>query len=325
MVYMLLLSGTMVLFLGALKTGSGHTIPADELDSFRLVNDFVDENEDCFRCHGEAKYQIKGEENGRILTRHMYEGYVIPRKEYYSANHKSFSCFDCHSIEYAEFPHPLDSRMEEPWNCVDCHGFDNNYAHYHFLEIEEEYMQSVHHLANPEEFNCWECHPHEYHISNRNTENLSATIAYDNAICLDCHADFNQFKLLTDREGINIIQTHDWLPNQALHFQNVRCIDCHTKINDSILVAHLILPKEQAVRRCEECHSRDSRLMVTLYKFQAKEARSKYGFVNAAIINDAFVIGANRNYFLNLLSGIIFALTFLGLVLHIGLRIIKKV
>ena len=43
------------------------------------------------------------------------------------------------------------------------------------------------------------------------------------------------------------MQTHEWLPNETLHFQNVRCIECHTQINDSILVAHLVLPKEKAL------------------------------------------------------------------------------
>ena len=321
----LILTSILVLFFGTIHTGKGSQLPLDELDTFRLVNDFVDENEECFRCHGNSKFQIKGEINGRILTRHMYKDHVILREEYYASNHKSFSCYDCHSAEYTEFPHPLDIRLEEPWKCIDCHGFDEDYSHYQFEKIEEEYLQSIHHLANPEEFSCWKCHPHSYHISIRNTENLSATIAYDNAICLKCHADFDQFELLTDREGINIIQTHEWLPNQASHFQHVRCIECHTQINDSILVAHLVLPKEEAVRLCSECHSRDTRLMSTLYKFQSREARNTYGFVNAVVINNAYVIGANRNYVLNIVSVVIFGLVFMGLVLHIVLRIIKKV
>lgn len=283
--FALILSSILVLFLGTVHTGTGHQLPSDELDTFRLVNDYVDDNEDCFKCHGNSKYQIKGEINGRVLTRHMYKDHVIPREDFY----------------------------------------DEEYAHYQFEKIEEEYLQSMHHLANPEEFSCWKCHPHSYHISIRNTENLTATIAYDNAICLTCHADFDQFELLTDREGINIIQTHDWLPNQALHFQHVRCIECHTQISNSILVAHLVLPKEQAVRLCSECHSRDSRLMSTLYKFQSVEARNTYRFVNAVVINDAYVIGANRNYFLNVVSAVIFGLIFVGFALHMVLRIIKKV
>lgn len=298
------------------------TVP---LDSFRLVNDFVDDNEKCFRCHGEKIFELPDELSDRVHKRHMCPDYRIAREDFYSGNHRSFSCFDCHSPEYETFPHPIEPRVEEHWGCLDCHGYDEKYAHFHFEQIEEEYLQSVHYLANPEEFSCWKCHPHSYRISIRNTENLKATIAYDNAICLSCHADYDQFELLTDRGQINITKTHDWLPNEVLHFQNVRCIECHTRINDSILVAHLVQPKELAVRRCTECHSANSILSATLYKFQTKKARTELGFFNSVVMNSAYVIGANRNYFLNVVSLIIFALTFLGIALHIASRIIHKV
>jgi hypothetical protein len=306
-------------------SGTGRSLPEDELDTYREVSEFVDDNEACFKCHGEAKFQLEDELTGRVLTRKVYGGNKILREEYYASNHKSFPCFDCHSKEFAIFPHPLEGRLEEPWACLDCHGYDEDYAHYQFEKIEEEYLASIHHLAT-EEFSCWKCHDnHSYHISIRNTENLTETIAYDNAICLSCHADFDQFQLLTDREGINIIQTHDWLPNQGLHFQNVRCIECHTQVNDSILVAHLVLPKEEAVQNCNECHSSDSRLIQTLYKHQSLEAREKYGFLNAVVINYAYVIGANRNYILGRISLFLFGLVVLGLATHAVFRIIKKV
>jgi hypothetical protein len=316
---------TGILFFSSANTLAGRDIPESELDTFRLVNDFVDENEECFRCHGESKFLLPNQETGRILTRHMCSDHMILREDFYSSNHKSFSCYDCHSSEYSNFPHPLEPRLEEPWACMDCHGYDEEYAQYQFEKIEEEYLQSVHYLANPEEFSCWKCHPHNYHISIRNTENLEQTIAYDNAICLSCHADVDRYELLTERQCINIIQTHEWLPNQALHFRKVRCIECHTRISDSILVAHLVEPVEKAVRMCSECHSKNSLLMATLYKFQSKEARNEFGFINAVVINDAYVIGANRNYYLNLISVVIFGLTFLGIFLHIILRIQKKV
>ncbi|MCK4852669.1 MAG: cytochrome c3 family protein [Bacteroidales bacterium] len=317
---------SLFLFLVLVNSGASSGLPEDELAAYREVSDFVDENEECFRCHGESKFQLVDNTTDRILTRQVCADHMILREEYYGSNHKNFSCFDCHSAEFLTFPHPLDIRLEYQWNCLDCHGDDEDYAQYQFEKIEEEYLESIHPLANPDEFSCWKCHhPHSYHISIRNTENLRATISYDNAICLSCHADFDQFQLLTDREGINIIQTHDWLPNQALHFQSVRCIECHTQISDSILVAHMVLPKEQAVQNCSECHSSDSRLMATLYKFQSKEARNKYGFFNAVVMNEAYVIGANRNYYLNVISLVIFGLVFAGLAIHTLARIFNKV
>jgi hypothetical protein len=44
------------------------------------------------------------------------------------------------------------------------------------------------------------------------------------------------------------MKTHEWLPNQQLHFGSVRCIECHAVIQKDILVAHQIKPKEKAVK-----------------------------------------------------------------------------
>jgi hypothetical protein len=174
-----------------------------------------------------------------------------------------------------------------------------------------------------EGFTCWKCHnPHTYQISIRNTENLTKTIAYDNSICLNCHSDFDRFQLLSDKKEINIIKKHEWLPNQAAHFQSVRCIECHSKANDSILVNHLLMPKDSAVRKCNECHSQNSILMASLYKFKSKERR-KDGFFNGVILNESYVIGANRNEYLNSFS-LLILIGVIGVIgVHVFFRIIK--
>jgi len=65
-------------------------------------------------------------------------------------------------------------------------------------------------------------------------------------------------------------------------------------------------------------------LMSSLYKFQAKEKRDKYGFFNAAILSDSYIIGANRNFYLNVVSGLIFGFIFLIIIIHAVLRIFIK-
>lgn len=286
------------------------------------VSEFYEDNEKCFRCHGQTKYTIYNEFSDRDVNKLMCDCRVISREDYYNSNHKSFACVDCHDSDYETFPHTIELRLEEHYACLDCHGYDETYAQYHFEEIEEEFAASIHAELEEEGFSCWSCHnPHSYKINIRNTTNLSETIAYDNNICLDCHSDFSRFHLLTEREEINIIEQHDWLPNQALHFAHVRCIECHTLINDSILVAHHLVPKEQAVQNCVECHSQDSRLLSTLYKFEAKEQRNKVGFWNGAVLQESYVIGANRNIYLNVASVIIFLLIVSGIVIHIYFRI----
>jgi hypothetical protein len=286
-----------------------------------MKGQFFLQNEKCFGCHGSSKYTYYNQVSRKEVTSMMCENRVIHREEFYAANHKGFACTDCHSAEYDSFPHPGQLRMESNFNCIDCHGNDEKYAKYNFEKIETEFQQSIHFNNNGDAFTCWKCHnPHSYKINIRNTKDITQSIAYDNQICLNCHSDFERFQLLTNRKEINLIQKHEWLPNQALHFSQVRCIECHARPNDSLLVAHLIMPKANAVKRCVECHSQNSLLMVSLYKYQAKENRTQAGFLNAIILNNAFVIGANRNIVLNRISSIAFFATLGLLLLHLIFR-----
>jgi hypothetical protein len=293
-------------------------------DTVTYNSAFAEENEHCFKCHGQSNYEYMNENLGRFVKAPMFSERVVKRNEFYESNHGSFSCTDCHSAEYTEFPHKGELRMESKFNCMDCHGGDENYAHFQFEEIEEGYQNSVHYKLEEEGFSCWKCHdPHSYKINIRNTENLRETILYDNNICLHCHSDFERFRLLSDREESNIIEKHDWLPNQSSHFKSVRCIECHSSINNNILVSHDIRPKTEAVRLCNECHSQNSLLMASLYKFKSREQRSD-GFFNGIILNESYVIGANRNEYLNLLSLIIFGVVLAIIGVHIIFRLRLK-
>src|SRR5664280_1027528 len=290
-------------------------------DTTTFVSKFDSLNNRCFKCHGQQRYEYTNETSGNVVRGNMCSDRVVHKNEFYSSNHRSFSCTDCHSDEYAKFPHSGELRMEQMYNCLDCHGGDVKFAKYHFEEIDSEYRQSIHFKMEDQGFTCWKCHnPHTYRITVRNSGNLKETIAYDNAICLNCHSDYNNFQLLSDKAEINIIQKHEWLPNQALHFANVRCIECHTKYDNNIPVSHQIMPKGDAVRLCNECHSKNSILMASLYKFESKEHR-RYGFFNGIILNASYVIGANRNEYLNLLSLVIFFGVIVVIALHIIFRI----
>jgi hypothetical protein len=293
-------------------------------DSIPFVSPFAADNELCFKCHGQNKYVYTNENLGREVKALMFPERIIDRNRFYQANHRGFKCTDCHSEDYSKFPHPGELRMEQMYNCIDCHGGDEKFAKFKFEEIDSEYQKSVHYRMTDEGFTCWKCHnPHEYKISIRNTNHLKETILYDNNICLNCHANFDHFQLLTEREEISILQKHEWLPNQALHFKSVRCIECHAEANNNILVSHLINPKEKAVRKCNECHSQNSILMSSLYKFRSKEMR-KNGFLNGIILNESYVIGANRNKYLNIFSIIIFGIVLIIIGGHIFFRVIRK-
>jgi len=293
-------------------------------DTVRFVSPFYEDNERCFRCHGQSKYEYTNENLGKQVKALMNSERIINRNDFYHSNHKNFSCTDCHSGEYTKFPHAGELRMEQMYNCIDCHGGDEKFAKFKFEEIEAEYQKSVHFKLEEEGFTCWKCHgPHDYKVSVRHTGNLKETILYDNNICLNCHSNFDHFQLLSEHEEINILKQHEWLPNQATHFKNVRCIECHSEVNNDILVSHLINPKEKAVRKCNECHSQNSLLMSSLYKFQSKEQR-KDGFLNGIILNESFVIGANRNAYLTFISIGIYAILVIIIGVHIFFRVIRK-
>jgi hypothetical protein len=163
-------------------------------DTVSFVSPFDAANNRCFKCHGQETYEYNNETLGRQIKDMMCSERIIRKSEFYSSNHRSFSCTDCHSEEYAKFPHSGELRMEQKYNCIDCHGGDEKFAKYHFEEIESEYQKSTHFKMENDGFSCWKCHnPHTYKISVRNSGNLKETIAYDNAICLNCHSDYSRF------------------------------------------------------------------------------------------------------------------------------------
>jgi predicted CXXCH cytochrome family protein len=284
------------------------------------------ENENCLKCHGQSKYSYENPEQGKIVKKRMYTELIIQPDLFYTSNHRQFKCTDCHSEDYSTFPHPGNLRMESKASCIDCHGGDAQYAKFHFEAIDTAFQESVHATRHNEEFTCWMCHnPHAYKINARTNENIKETIIYDNTICLNCHSDYTRFQLLTDKKNPNLLQKHEWLPNQELHFESVRCVECHAeKKNDSTLVSHKILPKGQAVKKCKECHSSNSELMASLYKQQAQEIRSTKGFFKGVLTSESYVIGASRNYMLNIFSVIIFCCIVIGVGIHGILRTLKK-
>ncbi|MFN8240864.1 MAG: cytochrome c3 family protein [Bacteroidales bacterium] len=297
----------------------------DPADTTKFVSPYAEDNERCLKCHGQSVYPYRNEQLGKDLKATMSAERIVKREKFYSSNHKSFSCTDCHSESYTTWPHAGELRMEQKLMCLDCHGGDETYAKYHFEEIESEYKQSTHFKMEGEGFSCWKCHdPHGYSTILRHSDDIRQTVMESNTICLNCHGNFEKFRLLTEKTESNLIGKHDWLPNQEAHFKTVRCIECHAAANDSLLVSHRIKPKEEAVRLCNECHSQNSILMSSLYKYRSRELRENNGFLNAVMLNESYVIGANRNEYLNLVSFIVFGLVVAAIAFHVVLRILKK-
>ncbi len=282
------------------------------------------ENEKCFKCHGQSKYTYENPESQKTVTKRMFSELVMDRDVFYVSNHREFKCTDCHSEDYESFPHAGNLRMEAIATCIDCHGGDEKYAKFEFEKIDTAFLASVHSEKHNEDFTCWMCHDaHTYKINARSNENLKETITYDNMICLNCHGDFKNYQLLTDKVKPNILKKHEWLPNQASHFTNVRCIECHAKNEDTLVVAHHVVSKKQAVRKCESCHSQNSILYASLYKYQVSEKIQKEGIIVGLLTGESTSIGPDKSNTLNIISLAIFGLTILVIIIHAVLRIKK--
>jgi len=280
----------------------------------------------CANCHGSKYYSFFNKVTEEQERKRMNPYFFIDTVKYLQGVHKNFSCDDCHAYEYRTYPHLAELKLEPKFSCIDCHGGDETFAKYQFDDIEKEVENSVHKTAFGFKFKCASCHDlHSYKPVARDENSMIKEIVIsDNQMCLSCHNDLSKYQILTDHNSPELIKTHDWLPNQELHFLNVRCIECHTPTTDTLMVSHKILPKEEAVHLCADCHSTNTILRDKLYKYAVKQSRSDQGYYNSVILNEAYVIGANRNRYLNWISLIILGATLGGIFIHIIMRIIKK-
>jgi predicted CXXCH cytochrome family protein len=282
-------------------------------------------NHACLKCHASQIISfhnaILEKEQKKLMNPH----YIIDTLGLKAGVHQNFDCTDCHSYEYSEYPHNGNLKLEPMNSCLDCHGGDPTYDTYQFDRINEEFQKSIHFKVSGENFSCGKCHDqHTYKPTARNSANVREIVDYSNGLCLSCHNDMNNYSLIAGKDNPEIVQVHNWLPNQELHFKNVRCIECHTDVVDSLMVSHNIMSKENAVRNCNECHSQDSRLKASLYKYENLQSRAEKGTVRAILSNESYVIGTQQFPVLRKLSFIIFFMTIGGILIHVFFRFIKK-
>ncbi len=236
-------------------------------------------------------------------------------------NSKAAICVDCHGAHRLEKASVTTSRINKQniHNvCGKCHQ-----------DITGEYMQSVHGQGVMKGFKdaptCTFCHG-EHNIAavpdvpeqafTKSGMKFNVVINNKMVFCVSCHSDEKMMK----KYNISTVEeTHSWMPSQIKHWETVRCVDCHSS-HQLPSKNHNILPPEQTIKQCEECHSKNSKLINMLYIHEKKQSRMKYGFVNGTLLSDAYVIGTTRNVYLDNLSIIIFGLTFFGIGIHGFLR-----
>ena len=290
----------------------------------------------CLDCHSSQTFPLYNDWTEREERRLMNPLYIMDTVRLAAGVHSAFSCTDCHSPDYETYPHDGGLKLEPMMTCIDCHGGDATYASWKFDEIEEEFHKSVHYETHGDQFTCSKCHDqHYYRATARLGGRLQEIVETNNNMCLSCHDNMIRYQQVSGQPNPKIVDVHDWLPNQALHFRRVRCIECHTQVQDSLLVSHNILEKEKATRNCVECHSANSMLQASLYKYQNLQSRTaqddgqrgffaSIGGVNSDMSNEYYLIGASRIPFLNIIYGFILIATILGIAVHLTFRILKK-
>lgn len=284
-----------------------------------------EDNMACLECHSRQTYTLFNDWTGQEERRLMSPYHFIDTLAYLRGVHHTFACIDCHSMDYETYPHERELKLEPMATCLDCHGGDPNYEQFQFERIEEEYQKSVHYERAGDLFSCSKCHnQHYYHTAARTSTNVNEIVASDNQMCLSCHSNAARYSLATSHEFPVINDVHSWLPNNELHFRSVRCIDCHTAFDEELMISHNILPKEKAVKNCSECHSSNTMLKATLYRYENIQSRQEMGIFSSFQSNQAYIIGANQIPIFKYLTIGILILLLLGISVHISFRIKHK-
>ncbi len=230
-------------------------------------------------------------------------------------------CVDCHGshdLKKASDPKSSVNRLRIPEVCGKCH-----------ISIAMEYSTSIHGITlkkgNPDSPGCTYCHGEhairpqakvDQKIITDNQMSFNTMVTNKMLYCVECHTNeamMKKYNILT------VSKAHDWLPNKGAHWETVRCVDCHSSY-DPPKLSHNILPPDKTIKKCEECHSKNSILMSVLYKHEKEKSREKLGFINGTVLSDAYVVGTTRNIYLDILSFSLLGLTVAGLGLHGLLR-----
>jgi thiosulfate reductase cytochrome b subunit len=278
-------------------------------------------NERCMSCHGDSSINDKWRtDRGRKL-----QLYVDP-VAYRNSVHGGQQCQSCHlgknEAAFDTAPHQFKGKPAEK-ECSTCHGK-------FFEDIYNQTHESYHYKAivkKGKEFTCSSCHDaHVFTLPSR-TEDIPANIEQANKACIQCHSDLRGYEKLTDKKLLDQDMSHWFLPNKKQHFASVRCVDCHGMMGGTVV--HTIEPVENIKVDCGRCHTEKTAITSTLYKYRSEQrafsllnknvfddselvkknkdaiaerkdrADSPFGFMNAGLLKNEYVIGITQSTMLN--------------------------
>lgn len=262
-------------------------------------------NADCLSCHSRQGLDHPPRQG---MDMALLAKLLVEQERFEHGDHGKMACKDCHTEAYVPYPH-LPDASKQIKGCVECH---QNPA----KTIQPEFKASVHFKDHSDRFTCLSCH--DSHNMRKATRQETAGLAaeQDNAMCRDCHdSDARYLPLMKPgSRRPDMATAHDWLPEFELHLAHTRCIDCHSPMADVGAVSHEVRGKDKALSRCEACHGDDTELGRRLYKrMMLDEPGSRDGFANAALLSEVYVVGANRNHWVDWGAGAALMLTALAI------------
>ena len=307
--------------------------PAKELDDFGLTE--VDPelpqkirkwNADCLSCHSREGLAAPPRQG---MDMALLAKLLVEQERFEHSDHGKMACKDCHTEAYVPYPHLADAKKRIK-GCVECHQNPSK-------TIQPEFKASSHFKEHSERFTCLSCHDSHTMRKASRLETAHLAAVQDNAMCQSCHDDDARYMALklpagkpatlnpaTQRPDMG--KTHDWLPHFDLHLAATRCIDCHSPVVDAGPLSHEVQGKDKALRRCEACHGGDTELGRRLYKrMLLDKPGSEGGFANAALLTEVYVVGANRNQWLEWGAAGALALTALALAARAAWRRFKPI
>ena len=229
--------------------------------------------------------------------------------------HADLDCDECHEASipdgFEDTPHEID--YDATPTCTDCHGGK-------IEDIESQFELSVHASAGDGEFRCSYCHdPHAPPDLDIDLP-VRDYVDFTNSVCISCHANDARYRAASglDAASPSLYDTHAWLPRKSTHARIVLCVCCHTPLDHHGV--HEILPKDQAQRRCESCHHRNSPVAA---KFLGEPNRTTW-ITHEVLFGEAYVKGAMRHRLVDAVLLAVAALAILAALFHGILRWISN-
>ena len=301
-------AGLALVLAGSLCHAAESDLDPEALEQARLLN------AKCLTCH--VVEALRHPPRAGIDLKKLRR-VVLDPAAFASSAHGRLACTKCHTEGYTEQPHAPDAN-EMTSTCSDCHSRI-------VRKIEQGFEASVHAKNLTDIITCITCHDPHVMRSVKNMADPSKIVLQHNRVCLGCHDSDETFAKYAPEKRVRpaIDDIHSWLPNTRMHWKAVRCVECHTPLSDDVNVpSHEIVKRDRAERKCVSCHSSNSTLNARLYRYLAREEQQKYGFLNSAILGNAYMISATRH---PVVDGIVIALaglTLVGVLVHGLLRFI---